>query len=86
MRWYEMWGECYKFHSPAINRICKFIPNNPAKPTTLKQALDTEPSLQEEYNTDPTIKHMMDLAMQLEGLFRHASTHRGRGGNRRQTP
>ncbi len=60
---------------PVVNRICKFIPNNPAKPTSLKQALQTEENLKQEYDTDPTIKQMIDLSLQLEGLFRHASTH-----------
>ncbi len=60
---------------PAVNRICKFIPNNPTNPTTLKQALESEENLRIEYNTDPTIKQMIDLSLQLEGLYRHTSTH-----------
>ena len=58
-----------------VNRICKLIPNNPAKPVTLEQALKSEALLQQEIEQDPTIEHLINLALKLEGLYRHASTH-----------
>ncbi|MCA0304756.1 MAG: DNA polymerase III subunit alpha [Proteobacteria bacterium] len=58
-----------------VDRICKLVPNNPAKPVTLAQALETEQLLKEQYAADDEIKRLIDYALQLEGLFRNASTH-----------
>jgi DNA polymerase-3 subunit alpha len=58
-----------------VDRICKLVPNNPAKPTTLAQALQSEPQLREQYDSDGQVKRLVDLALRLEGLYRHASTH-----------
>ncbi|HMG50664.1 MAG TPA: DNA polymerase III subunit alpha, partial [Inquilinus sp.] len=58
-----------------VDRICKLVPNNPANPVTLSQAIDGEPALQQERDNDERVRHLIDLAMKLEGLYRHASTH-----------
>ncbi|OAN50833.1 DNA polymerase III subunit alpha [Paramagnetospirillum marisnigri] len=58
-----------------VDRLCKMVPNNPAKPTTLEEALQSEPVLKEMKDRDEAISHLLDLAMKLEGLYRHASTH-----------
>jgi DNA polymerase-3 subunit alpha len=58
-----------------VNDIATLIPNNPAKPTTLKEAIDGEPRLQEARDTDESIARLLEIALQLEGLYRHASTH-----------
>lgn len=58
-----------------VDRICKMVPNNPANPVTLQQAIDGEPMLQQMRAEDETVAHLMDIAMKLEGLYRHASTH-----------
>ncbi|MBX9943152.1 MAG: DNA polymerase III subunit alpha [Reyranella sp.] len=58
-----------------VDRICKLVPNNPAKPVTLAEALQTEQLLKEQYSVDEEIKRLIDLALQLEGLYRNASTH-----------
>ena len=58
-----------------VDRICKLVPNNPAKPVTLAEALQTEQLLKEQYSADEEIKRLIDLALQLEGLYRNASTH-----------
>ncbi len=58
-----------------VDRLCKLIPNNPANPTTLPQAIDGEPRLQEERDSDETVAQMLKIALRLEGLYRHASTH-----------
>ncbi|MBY4638548.1 DNA polymerase III subunit alpha [Gluconacetobacter entanii] len=58
-----------------VNKVAELIPNNPAKPVTLKQAIDGEPRLQEMRDSDETLRRLMEIALQLEGLFRHASTH-----------
>jgi DNA polymerase-3 subunit alpha len=58
-----------------VDRICKLVPNNPANPVSLRQALDGEPMLQAMLEEDPTVKQLFDYALRLEGLYRHASTH-----------
>ncbi|MCR6632202.1 MAG: DNA polymerase III subunit alpha [Magnetospirillum sp.] len=58
-----------------VDRICKMVPNNPANPVTLEQALDIEPLLKEARESDEAVRHLIDMAMKLEGLYRHASTH-----------
>ncbi len=58
-----------------VDRICKMVPNNPAKPVTLKEAIDGEPRLQAERDGDENVARMMEVALKLEGLYRNASTH-----------
>jgi DNA polymerase-3 subunit alpha len=58
-----------------VDKICKLVPNNPANPLTLGQAIESEPALRKMRDDDPTIAQMMDIALKLEGLFRNASTH-----------
>lgn len=58
-----------------IDRLCKMIPNNPAAPVTLGEAIDGEPRLRFERDTDASVSRLLDMALKLEGLYRHASTH-----------
>ncbi len=58
-----------------VDRICKLVPNNPAKPVTLAQAIELEPRLKEARDGDPAVARMIEIALKLEGLPRHASTH-----------
>ena len=58
-----------------VDRIAKMIPNNPANPMTLQEALDADPDLRLEIKKDEVQKKLIDIALQLEGLYRHASTH-----------
>ncbi len=58
-----------------VDRIAKMIPNNPANPTTLQEALDADPDFRAEIAKDETSEKLIDIALKLEGLYRHASTH-----------
>ncbi len=58
-----------------VDRICKLIPINPTNPVTLARAIEGEPRLQEARKEDPRVKRAFDIALKLEGLHRHASTH-----------
>ena len=58
-----------------VDKICKMIPNNPANPVTLQQAIDGEAQLQALRREDAAVNQLMTIALQLEGLFRNASTH-----------
>ena len=51
------------------------VPNNPANPVTLAQAIEGEPQLQEARDREPIVTQLLDTAQKLEGLYRHASTH-----------
>jgi DNA polymerase-3 subunit alpha len=58
-----------------IDRICKLVPNNPAKPVTLAEAIESEDLLKQQIEGDEQIRKLVDIALRLEGLYRHASTH-----------
>ena len=58
-----------------VDRICKLVPNNPANPVKLQEAIAGEPALQEMRRDDESVAKLIDTALKLEGLFRHASTH-----------
>ena len=58
-----------------VDRLCKLVPNNPADPVTLAEALEAEPRLKEERARDESVAALLEIAMKLEGLYRHASTH-----------
>jgi DNA polymerase-3 subunit alpha len=58
-----------------IDRLSKMIPNNPANPTTLAEAVKFEPRLREAKQQEPGVDKLLDIALRLEGLYRHASTH-----------
>ena len=58
-----------------VDRLCKMVPNNPANPVTLQQAIDDEPRLQAERDSDPQVAELIEISLKLEGLYRHASTH-----------
>jgi DNA polymerase-3 subunit alpha len=58
-----------------IDRLCKLVPNNPAHPVTLDKAIAAEPVLQQQRDGDETVGRLMRIALKLEGLYRHASTH-----------
>jgi DNA polymerase-3 subunit alpha len=58
-----------------IDKLCKLVPNNPANPVTLPQAIESEPKLQEARDSEPMVARLLEIAQKLEGLYRHASTH-----------
>ena len=58
-----------------VDRLAKMIPNNPANPTTLAKAVEIEPRLQQAKADDESVAHLLEIALQLEGLYRNASTH-----------
>ena len=57
------------------DKLSKMIPHNPAKPVTLAQAIEAEPRLQDERDSEPDVARLLDISLKLEGLYRHASTH-----------
>ncbi len=69
-----------------VDRLAKLVPNHPTDPWTLERALGRArdkdggplagvPELIAEYRGDRDVRRLFDLAMKLEGLPRHSSTH-----------
>lgn len=68
-------GRAMDFSYSEVDRIAKMIPQSPGHYTTLKEALSMSPELSGIYKSDERVRRLIDVAMQLEGLSRHASTH-----------
>ncbi|GJD80482.1 DNA-directed DNA polymerase [Methylobacterium gregans] len=58
-----------------VDKLTKLVPQNPANPVTLAQAIEGEPKLQTAIEEEPVVARLMAHARKLEGLHRHASTH-----------
>ena len=58
-----------------VDRLCKMVPNHPTDPWSLPRALNGVAELKREYDNDPEVKRLVDLAVQLEGQPRNSSTH-----------
>ena len=58
-----------------VDKLCKLVPQNPTIPVTLARAIEGEPRLQAARDAEPIVKRAFDIALKLEGLYRHASTH-----------
>src|SRR3546814_1298502 len=55
-----------------VDRLCKLVPNNPAAPVTLAQAIDSEPRLQEARDEDEAVAKLLDHGPRLEGQIGRA--------------
>ncbi len=58
-----------------VDRLAKMVPNNPANPTTLSEAIEIEPRLKQARDEDASVRNLLETALKLEGLYRNASTH-----------
>ena len=58
-----------------VDRLAKLVPNHPTDPWTLDRALKDVPELMAEYRGGSDVRRLFDMAMKLEGLPRHSSTH-----------
>jgi len=68
-------GRAMAFNYSEVDKIAKMIPYGVGQAVDLKRALSINPELGNVYDSDSRIKRLIDVAMQLEGLSRHASTH-----------
>ena len=55
------------------DKIAKMVPEGIG--VTIKGAMELRKDLRDEYENDPEVKKVLDVAMRLEGMPRHASTH-----------
>jgi DNA polymerase III subunit alpha len=58
-----------------VDRLAKLVPNHPTDPWDLKRALNGVSELSQAYKSESDVRRLFDLAMKLEGLPRHSSTH-----------
>ena len=58
-----------------VDRLCKLVPADPANPVSLEKAVAGEPRFEEARRQEPVVDRLLTIAMKLEGLYRHASTH-----------
>ncbi len=58
-----------------VDRLAKLVPNHPTDPWDLKRALNGVSELAQAYKAEADVRRLFDLAMKLEGLPRHSSTH-----------
>jgi len=58
-----------------VDRLAKLVPNHPTDPWTLERAINGVSEIAAEYKNDKDVRRLLDLAMKLEGLPRHSSTH-----------
>jgi DNA polymerase III subunit alpha len=59
-----------------VDRIAKLVPNPiGGKTVTLKDAVESEPRLQQIAEAEPSARQLFSIVEKIEGLYRHASTH-----------
>jgi DNA polymerase III subunit alpha len=58
-----------------VNFMCKLVPMKGAIAKSLQEALDESPDFAREYNQDPQIRELVDIALKLEGTNRNVGTH-----------
>ncbi len=58
-----------------VNYLCKLVPMKGAIAKSLREALEESPDFRREYEHDPQIRELVDIAMKLEGTNRNVGTH-----------
>ena len=58
-----------------VDRLAKLVPVNPANPINLTDGLAQTPELQDARRSEPAVDELFSKALDLEGLYRNASTH-----------
>lgn len=57
-----------------VGQVAAFIPEG-ANPPPIQEVLDADERLRARYDEEEDVKRLVDTALQLEGCYRHASTH-----------
>lgn len=66
-------GRVLGFSFTEVNHICKLVPEKLG--ITISEALEAEPQFAELMEQDPQVQTLIDLALKIEGLVRHAGIH-----------
>lgn len=56
-----------------VDKAAKLIPNHLG--ISIERAMEQSPQLKEQYEAKPKVRELIDMAMKVEGMPRHASTH-----------
>lgn len=57
-----------------VGQVAAFIPEG-ASPPPIQEVLDSDERLKTRYDEEEDVRRLVDVALQLEGCYRHASTH-----------
>jgi DNA polymerase-3 subunit alpha len=68
-------GRVLQMPQGQVDRIAKMIKVKPGQSVTLREAIREEPRMQQAEVEDEAVRKLFQIAEQLEGLYRHASTH-----------
>ena len=68
-------GRVLGFTPAETDAIAKLIPNQPNLSYTVKEAIEKVPEVRRLYDLDDRHHHLLDYAIALEGLARHAGVH-----------
>ena len=66
-------GRVLQIPYPVVDRLSKLVPNELG--ITLKEAIEKEPEFENQARSEESIKHLLEIALKLEGLNRNSSTH-----------
>lgn len=66
-------GRAMNYPYAEVDKISKMIPTMPG--ITIDKALELNPELKNEYDTNDRVRALIDVSKDLEGLPRHSSTH-----------
>jgi DNA polymerase-3 subunit alpha len=68
-------GRTLGFTPAETDSLAKLIPNQPNFSMTVKEAVERVPEVRQLYRNDDRYRQLLDFAMSLEGLSRHAGVH-----------
>jgi DNA polymerase-3 subunit alpha len=68
-------GRVMQLPFPVVDRLAKMIPATPGVQVKLADAVAAEPRFAQERAREESVGALIDTALQLEGLYRNASTH-----------
>jgi DNA polymerase-3 subunit alpha len=68
-------GRVLGFTPQETDQLAKLIPNQPNFSLTVKEATEQIPEIRQLYRTDERYRQLLDYAIALEGLSRHAGVH-----------
>lgn len=66
-------GRVLDIDYPIVNKVAKMVPEEIH--ITLKRAMEMNPDLKDIYEHEYQVKNLIDMAIKIEGMPRHASTH-----------
>lgn len=66
-------GKCMEIDTMLVKKLTKMVPSEPG--ITISMVMQSNRSFKKEYESNPVARTLIDVAMSVEGLKRHTSTH-----------